>query len=520
MKRTLFLLAVLFLASKATLAQVPSYVPSNGLVGWWPFNGNANDKSGNGNHGVVTGATLTSDRSWNANSAYSFNGISNHIEIPSLSNFQYKPVTYSVWINPTVLNTISFALGGGLVLMGREKATYGNEGALMIFDYPAAGINNDLGYYIGASSSQFSVIPNINQWNLVTMTLDLNDSIACYYNGNLVSKKYYPTSSGANIPFKFGAGTDVNGVNDRFNFNGSLDDIGIWNRALDSCEVKDLYYASLGNCCSAAFNTQPQSVNTTTGSNASFVAQSTSLNAIYQWQTNLGLGWQNLSNAGQYNGVTNDTLIVSNLTSINNQQLFRCVLTSGNCSDTSSQAVLNVCDGFATQPSSMNAVVAQNASFVISSLVNNPIYQWQSDLGLGWQNLSNAGQYSGVNNDTLVVTNLSAANNNQLFRCILMSGTCSDTSAAATLSVSQTNGLNTLQNEIISIYPNPATNQINIVSNAAHYPLSYKVYNELGQALLIGDLKTTTTSIDISSLAPGNYMLVVGTKHVSFVKNK
>jgi hypothetical protein len=181
---------------------------------------------------------------------------------------------------------------------------------------------------------------------------------------------------------------------------------------------------------------------------------------------------------------------------------------------------LNVCDGFATQPSSLNAVIAQNVSFTASSIASNLIYQWQSDLGLGWQNLSNAGQYSGVNNDTLTITNLSTANNNQLFRCILTSGTCTDTTATATLSVSQTNGLNTLQNEIISIYPNPATNQINIVSNAVHYPLSYKVYNELGQALLVGELKATTTSVDISSLAPGNYMLVVGTKHMSFVKNK
>jgi hypothetical protein len=35
------------------MAQVPSYVPTNGLVGWWPFNGNANDESGNGNNGTV-----------------------------------------------------------------------------------------------------------------------------------------------------------------------------------------------------------------------------------------------------------------------------------------------------------------------------------------------------------------------------------------------------------------------------------------------------------------------------------
>ena len=35
-----------------TMAQVPNYVPTNGLVGWWPFNGNANDESGNGNNEI------------------------------------------------------------------------------------------------------------------------------------------------------------------------------------------------------------------------------------------------------------------------------------------------------------------------------------------------------------------------------------------------------------------------------------------------------------------------------------
>jgi hypothetical protein len=62
-------------------AQIPSYVPRDGLVGWWPFNGNANDESGNGNHGTVNGATLTEDRFGNLNSAYSFDGISNYISV-------------------------------------------------------------------------------------------------------------------------------------------------------------------------------------------------------------------------------------------------------------------------------------------------------------------------------------------------------------------------------------------------------------------------------------------------------
>ena len=57
-----------------SLAQtVPNYVPTNGLVAWWPFNGNAIDESVNINDGTVNGATLTADRFGNSNSAYNFN---------------------------------------------------------------------------------------------------------------------------------------------------------------------------------------------------------------------------------------------------------------------------------------------------------------------------------------------------------------------------------------------------------------------------------------------------------------
>ena len=81
-KTILFLAMVVALANQSLFAQVPSYVPTNGLVGYWPFNGNANDESGNGNNGVVNGASLTLDRSGNVNNAYSFNGLNNLIRIP------------------------------------------------------------------------------------------------------------------------------------------------------------------------------------------------------------------------------------------------------------------------------------------------------------------------------------------------------------------------------------------------------------------------------------------------------
>ena len=57
----------------ANSQSIPSYIPSSGLVGWWPFNGNANDESVNGNSGTVNDANLTTDRFENVNKAYSFN---------------------------------------------------------------------------------------------------------------------------------------------------------------------------------------------------------------------------------------------------------------------------------------------------------------------------------------------------------------------------------------------------------------------------------------------------------------
>ena len=83
----------------ATMAQVPNYVPSNGLVGWWPFNGNANDESSNSNNGIVNGATLSTDRFGYNNSAFSFDGVNDFILVPNSSSLQSPSVslTISAW---------------------------------------------------------------------------------------------------------------------------------------------------------------------------------------------------------------------------------------------------------------------------------------------------------------------------------------------------------------------------------------------------------------------------------------
>ena len=72
----------------------------SGLVACYPFNGNANDQSGNGYNGIVNGATLTSDRFGNPNSAYTFNGINNYIYAPDNPTFRVKSVTLAGWFYP------------------------------------------------------------------------------------------------------------------------------------------------------------------------------------------------------------------------------------------------------------------------------------------------------------------------------------------------------------------------------------------------------------------------------------
>ena len=64
----LFVIAVLVFTNGIASADL-----NDGLVAYYPFNGNANDESGNGYNGTVYGATLTYDRFGNPNSAYSFN---------------------------------------------------------------------------------------------------------------------------------------------------------------------------------------------------------------------------------------------------------------------------------------------------------------------------------------------------------------------------------------------------------------------------------------------------------------
>ena len=107
--KTKLLLAVAFcfcLISNTQAQTLPAYLPADGLVGWWPFNGNANDESGNGNDGIPTNITYGNDRFGNPNSTLEILGQSNRIvTIQNPTNINSNKKTFSAWIKfPVSLN--------------------------------------------------------------------------------------------------------------------------------------------------------------------------------------------------------------------------------------------------------------------------------------------------------------------------------------------------------------------------------------------------------------------------------
>ena len=230
-------------------AQIPNYVPSNGLVGWWPFNGNANDESGNGNNGTVSGATLTSDRFGNANQAYGFDG-NDWIECAFNPLFNVGLGSFSIacWANRFGGNPFQHLVTRNQVTvwpnaLNSYALRYENSG---ICFFAAGNPNTNNAILISP------IIPNLNLWNQIVAVFNAQDfTIRIYVNGILATIgsvnpniQNYDNSGG----LFFGVEHPTVALPSGPQFlNGSLDDIGIWNRALTECEIQDLYHSQLGS---------------------------------------------------------------------------------------------------------------------------------------------------------------------------------------------------------------------------------------------------------------------------------
>lgn len=208
---------------------------NNGLVAYYPFNGNANDESGNGNHGTVQGATLDSDRKGNLNSSYYFDGNADAIQIPYNAMNSLSDFTFSLWIKTSK--------NYGTFISGYSPSNY---------DEFYLGFYYTDGIKIVIKNNYFEHLVTINDdvWHHISVVRDGSNGIIKVYIDGL-QENSTTLKDGALI-------IDQNGLwigrmqrcvagcwTTAYDFNGNIDDIYIHNRKLSSSEVYSLYSGNL-----------------------------------------------------------------------------------------------------------------------------------------------------------------------------------------------------------------------------------------------------------------------------------
>jgi hypothetical protein len=203
---------------------------STSLVGWWKFDDGsgtvANDSSGNGNTGTLTGSTdlPTWTTSGKINGALTFDGTDDYVSTTySVTSY---PITACAWVNynsNSSVNSFIIGTGGGTPFRFYVYNDIGNQDYVELY--------NNISSVVSASDSIRAGV-----WNHVCAVADASNNGSLYINGVLSAG---PTNIGA--PNFSGAtvniGRDLSSGN---YFNGTIDDVRVYTRALSAAEISAL----------------------------------------------------------------------------------------------------------------------------------------------------------------------------------------------------------------------------------------------------------------------------------------
>ncbi|MCA9063465.1 MAG: hypothetical protein KDA96_10410, partial [Planctomycetaceae bacterium] len=210
------------------------YVQGNGAasgqVGWWRGNNNPNDALGLNNATLQNGVTYTTGVTGTANSAFSLDGVDDYITVADSASLDTTAaVTLDAWVK---LDTLPASFASVVQKTGGSLRNYylgiNNAGGLHLSYYNASAANvniNDLTSPI-----------TLNQWNHIAGVIDTVAGVMrVYLNGQEVASQATNGSLVANNELvQLGSTT----------FDGALDEVGIYNRALTAAEIADIYNAA------------------------------------------------------------------------------------------------------------------------------------------------------------------------------------------------------------------------------------------------------------------------------------
>jgi hypothetical protein len=565
---------VIALSTQFTIqAQIPSYVPTNGLVGWWPFNGNANDESGNGNNGVLTGVQSTSNRLGIQNSALLFNG-SSSITIPHNSKLNSDFISFSLWFNT---NSKNF---GSLIYKTSSSAK--NEQFGCVLNYPVENStvwsvkngNNCANPGAGWQTTTMNKPISTGNWHHLVCTYDGQFS-KVFLDGKLIVEDTFQPSKIDNCIGDINIGK---GYDDNYYFNGKIDDLAIWNRPLNVHEIYRLYKLLEPVSLSIV---DKKSVSCFNGNDGSATVEASGGEPPYTftWNTSPILSNKKIDGltAGKYKVTVSDNsgqvseteveilqpnaplstvsakvekqiscfgendgsvsipiptggtppynVIWNGNSSLNTYVLiglkpglYTAVIKDVNGCTVSSQAtIIEPAQVVVSSPKDTTVLIQTKAELVASTNQTASKYQWQSNTGTGYQYLENVFQYSGVKTSKLTIDNITLANHNQPFRCIIETNGCFDTTAIAVLSVRTNVGVDEeFDSETCRVYPNPTGDSEELLvqlENVHSQVLNIELLDMMGISRVQTGIQSQNGifPIAVSGLAKGMYIVRVTT---------
>ena len=486
MRFFVFIILVLFTFS-INAQSIPSYIPTNGLIGYWPLDDSlVVDIHGN-NNGFNVGATPATDRHGIADKCLEFNGGSQYALINNTITNNPDSFTVSMWI---YLDTIN----GTSNQNDRIILQHGINGTWKFTSRPA---DNAIKFvrYVNATTTRTAIsFPQSNSWINVVGVFRSTVSpplVEIYINGVQID------ISAANglwytVPFTdITIGGDNSGNNA---FDGKIDDIAVWDRVLSNTEIQQIFVG-----CNSNFLSQPQ--NTTSTDSANFSISHSSLNSTFQWQEYDNNSWSDLSDGVNYTGTQTPDLTVYNLSGQMDGYLYRCIV-NGCDLDTSDVAILTVPCFYdiTTQPQTQSSV--DSCVFIVDHSDPLATYRWQINYGIGWSDLTSSGQFDGTQDKILKVYNVNATLNGSAVRCIIDNQCDIDTSNVAYIFYSDLNLEDNLL-ENLKVYPNPTSDIITVESEVGY---NYRLTSLNGKVLyqFSGNKK-----IDLSEYPSGSYILEV-----------
>jgi len=208
-----------------------------GLVAYYPFNGNAKDATANNYHGFLEGPTSTTNRFGEPNQAIAFDGAKDGVSLPNQVFQGLEAFTFTTWLNLDAPNKVQTILS----LANKNDA---NEfwiqfgGKLLTIYFTSKGER---------SSPSQSTADFMHHWRQIVVSREPSSAIInVYVDGAHKSKLAFTKLDALTVdPGGAWLGQDQDSVGGTFEahqaLNGQLDDIRIYNRALSEAEVKELY---------------------------------------------------------------------------------------------------------------------------------------------------------------------------------------------------------------------------------------------------------------------------------------